>query len=406
MRFTIVSQHFYPDTFRINDIARALAARGHTVRVLTGLPDYDTGRLAPVYRMGRLRRETWQGVYIRRVPTTLRRKGSFWRLINYASFAITGWLWACFALADADAVLTFQTSPVSMGIPAQRLARRAKAPHILYCLDVWPDCVTVWGVRPGGAVYRLVRAISARVYRAADTVAVSSRPFAPYLAQVCGVDAGRITYLPQPGEGALDAAPSPYEDNGTVDFVFAGNLGDAQGADVMLDAVEALRLRAGFHLHVVGDGVALPRLRAACRGKGLDALVTFYGRRPAADMPGFYRLADAFVLTLAGGGPVGRTLPGKLQGYLAAGKPVLAAADADGAACQVIREAGAGLCSPPGDSAALAANIAAVLDDPARARAWGQSGRDYYEQEFSWDTFMARLGDCLPHTEKGVAHDV
>lgn len=402
MNFLIVSQHFFPDSFRINEIAFALRRQGHGVRVLTGLPDYDANALPAAYRWFRKRREEIQGVEVVRVPTTRRRTGAFWRLINYASFVVSGWLYACFAKKGVDVVLTYETSPVSQAIPAIRLARRNRCPHILYCLDLWPESVKVWGVRERSALYGMVWRVSRAVYRAADRVAVSSAPFVQYLHEVNDVQAARIDYLPQPCEDLFEQVAGQYEENGVVDFLFAGNVGSAQDLPCLLEAVALLRGKSGFHVHIVGAGTEWAAMCALSARMGLEERVTFYGRKPLEQMPAYYRMADAFLLTLKGGDFVGQTLPGKLQSYMSAGKPIVAAID--GAGASVLREAQCGLCGPASDSAALARNMADMVDNAVQHRAMGARALAYYQQNFRTDVFLARLGQIIQEAKGGQAH--
>ena len=398
MRLIIVSQHFFPDTFRVNDIAFALRERGHAVRVVTGLPDYDTGAVPPAYRRFRKRREAVRGVEVTRLPTARRRRGAFWRFVNYASFALEGWLYACFMRrgAPADAVISYQTSPVSQAIPANRLARRFRCPYLLYCLDLWPESMKAWGVGERSLIYRAVSRVSGRIYRSADLLAVCSQPFARYLTDTHGVKPERMRYLPQHCEELYGQSACQYEENGVMDFVFAGNLGAAQDAACILRAVALLRDVNGFHVHIVGGGSELDTLYNMSDGLGVRERVTFHGRQPLERMPEYYRLADAFLLTLAGGCFVGQTLPGKLQSYMAAGKPVAAAVD--GAAAELLAETGCGLRAPASDARGLADRMTQLMADAPRARAMGEKGRAYFERHFRREVFLDRLEELIRET--------
>ncbi|MCL2810880.1 MAG: glycosyltransferase family 4 protein [Clostridia bacterium] len=395
MRLIIVSQHFYPDSFRVNDIAFALREQGHQVRVITGLPDYDTGMVPPAYRRFQKRREMIHGVEVIRLPTTRRRTGAFWRLINYASFAVEGWLYASFMgrVGTVDAVFTYQTSPVSQALPAIRLARRYRCPHLLYCLDLWPESMKVWGLGEGSLIYRVVSRISGRIYRATDLLAVCSRPFEQYLADTHGVDPARMHYLPQHCEALFDEVAGQYEENGVFDFVFAGNVGTAQDVPCILRAVALLGDTLNFHVHIVGAGSELEAVRALTAELGLEKKVTFHGRKPLEQMPGYYRLADAFLLTLAGDSFVGQTLPGKLQSYMSAGKPVVAAVD--NAAAELLAEVGCGFCAPASDAKGLARCMAQAMVDIPQARAMGERGRTYYLKHFRREVFMEKLVELM-----------
>jgi len=407
MRLIIVSQHFYPDSFRVNDIAFALREQGHEVRVITGLPDYDAGTVPPPYRRFRKRREAVRGVEVIRLPTTRRRSGAFWRSVNYASFAVAGWLYASFMRRGGavDAVLCYQTSPVSQALPAIRLARRFRCPHLLYCLDLWPESMKVWGSDERSPVYRAVSRASGRIYRAADLLAVCSRPFERYLAEKHGVDPARMRYLPQHCEALFDEVAGQYEENGVTDFLFAGNVGTAQDVPCILRAAAILRdalgsegENAGFHVHIVGAGSELDAMRALGAELGLKEFATFHGRLPLERMPEYYRFADAFLLTLAGGSFVGQTLPGKLQSYMSAGKPVVAAVD--GAAAELLAEAGCGLCAAASDAEGLARCMAEVMADAPRARALGERARAYYLHHFRREVFLERLMELIQETRK------
>jgi len=255
----------------------------------------------------------------------------------------------------------------------------------------------VWGLDEGSAVFRAVSRFSGRIYRAADLLAVCSRPLGQYLADTHGVDPARLRYLPQHCEALFDEIAGQYEENGVTDFVFAGNVGIAQDMPCLLRAAALLRDAPGseakFHVHVVGGGSELESARALRDELGLEALVTFHGRQPLAKMPGYYRLADAFLLTLAGGSFVGQSLPGKLQSYMSAGKPVVAAVD--GAAAGLLAEAGCGLRAAVSDAEGLARRMAEAMADAPGARALGERGRAYFLRHFRREVFLERLVELM-----------
>ena len=399
MRILLVFQHFYPDNFRINDVAAALAEEGHTVRVLTGLPGYGSPRVPKEYRWVRRRRESWKGVDIVRVPTLSRRSGVFFRALNYFSFVIAGWLYARFCRFRADAVISCQTSPVLQAIPAIAHKKRTGAPLLLYCCDLWPESLKAWNVGEDSLLFRAMHRWSRRIYAKADILAVSSQPFIDYLRKVNGIPVQRLYYLPQHAEDVYADISGQYVDNGVFDLLFAGNVGAVQQVDCLIRAAALLPAELPVRLHIVGGGTERENCRRLADELCVADRVTFHGAFPLSEMERFYRLADGFLLSLRGGDFIGRTLPAKLQGYMGAGKPILASAE--GAIPDVIREADCGVCVPAGDAAALAAAICEAAAQPALYREKGGNGRRYYEEHFTRQRFMERLDALLEQMTGG-----
>ncbi len=393
MNILVVSQYFYPENFRINDVAAALAEQGHRVKVLTGLPDYASSKVPREYRFFRRRRESWNGVEIVRVPTLSRRRGMLCRALNYASFAVSGMLYARMCRFRADLVLSYQTSPVLQALPALSHKKRAGAPLLLYCCDLWPESLKAWGIGENHLLFRLMKGWSRRIYRGADRLAVTSAPFVEYLERELGLPRERMTYLPQHAEDWFSSVCCRFEDHDTVNCLFAGNIGAVQNVDCLLEAASQLPEDSRLRLQIVGDGSELPRLRRLSEEWGLQNRVTFYGARPAQDMPDFYRQADILVLTLRGGDFIGQTLPAKFQGYLGAGKPVAAAAD--GAVPLEMTAADCGICVPAGDAQGLAAALEKMAACPELYREKGRKGRRYFEEHFTLRQFMERLDELI-----------
>ena len=400
MKILIVSQYYYPDNFRINDIAAGLAAGGHQVQVLTGLPDYATSRVPKEYKWRRKRDEVIDGVCIHRVPIIARRHGAVFRFLNYLSFVVSSRLYARFAKKpDADVVFVNQTSPVFQAMPALTYKKRLGVPVILYCCDLWPESLKAGGIGESSPVFSAVKKISAKIYRSCDRVCVSSRPFIQYLASVCGVPADTMTYLPQHAEDLYSEIVGQYEDNGCIDFLFAGNIGKVQNVDCILRAVTRMDAALPFLVHIVGDGSELSNCREEAQRLGLRDKVRFHGRYPLEEMKGFYKMADCFLLTLRGGDFIGKTLPGKAQGYLSVGKPIVAAADE--AVQEMVAESGCGTAVAAGDDGALAQAMEDVVLHFDRYREMGLSGRRFYEAHYAREVFMERLtGILAAHVKK------
>lgn len=388
-----MSQYYYPDNFRINDIAAELVKEGHGVRVLTGLPDYATSRVPKEYRWPKNRKQVVAGVQVVRVPIIARRTGVLFRILNYLSFVVTSCLYALFHPTDGDVLLVSQTSPVFQAMAGILWKWRHKKPLILYCYDLWPESMKAWNVKEDSFIFRVAKGISSWIYRSCDVVAVTSRPFRQYLAEVCGVPESRLVYLPQHAEDLYGALVGDYDDNEVVDFLFAGNIGAVQHVDCILQALPLIQTYKAFCVHIVGDGTELSRCRELAAKLSLGDKIIFHGRHPLAEMKTFYRMADCFLLTLRGGDFIGMTLPGKAQGYLSAGRPIVGAID--GAGAEMIEQARCGEAVPAGDFKGLAAAMTQVIENLELYRKKGLQGRQFYEQHYTKEIFMASLNSIL-----------
>ncbi|MBR6391511.1 MAG: glycosyltransferase family 4 protein, partial [Lachnospiraceae bacterium] len=403
MKILVVTECFWPDIYAVNDIVEKLVSRGHAVTVLTGLPDYTTSLIPPEYRHGRNRHQEYKGADVYRVPTVARRHGPIWRSLSYLSFAFNGSLKARFhdfsrtAVWDDgfDVIYVWEVSPVTMAVPAITLKKKYHKPLFLYCMDIWPECVKAMNIKEGTIAYKLIHAWTKRIYRQCDHIAVSSKPFFEYMEQVNGISRDVMSYLPQFGDGSLlnidtakRVANTGAGGDGTscVDLLFIGNIGKAQCLDTLIRAMAVFKddtqqsAGAHVHLHMVGGGSDYDRIRALSAELGLDDIITFYGPVPFRESLEFYNRADACVLTLDGSTHIGDTLPGKLQTYMAAGKPVIASAN--GAAAEIISEAGCGICVPAGDSDALGQALKKYADDPAAYSDCGENARRYFRDHF------------------------
>mgnify|MGYP001721492428 FL=1 len=408
LRILVVTQCFYPDIYAVNDIVEEMVKRGHKVTVLTGLPDYTTSKIPPEYRHGKRRHEHYKGADVYRVQTIARHHGPIWRSLNYLSFVVTGSLRAWtqdFTKTEAgfDVIYVWEVSPVTMAVPAIRLAKRYRKPLFLYCMDIWPECVKAMGITESNPAFPLIHAWSRLIYNACDHIAVSSKPFFAYLEKTNRVPPSRMSYLPQYADDALLLSDFTKQPDGHVDFLFIGNIGKAQKLDCLIRAMSVFKKREDdssvahkVTLHIVGGGSDEERIRELTQRLGLTDRIRFYGPKPAAEAAQYYKKADVCVLTLDGSTQIGDTLPGKLQTYMAAGKPVIAAAN--GATKEIIEESCCGICTPAGDDRALGEALLdaaeAILKTEMTQSAQDGPSRD----DFSGKTKEGQRGDDLSGT--------
>lgn len=390
MKILVVCQYYYPEPFRISDICQALAAQGNAVTVVTGTPNYPEGKIYPGYEKGARSDEVIGGVRIHRCPLIARKSGVLFRFLNYYSFVWSSRRYLRQMEEDFDVVFVNQLSPVMMAEGALAWAKRKDRRCVLYCLDLWPESLLAGGIRPNSPVYQLFLRISRRIYRSADEILVSSRGFADYFRERLEIDEKRIRYLPQYAENLFGELPRIPEEKQTVDFLFAGNVGSGQSVETIVEAARLLQDAPNIHIHIVGGGISLEKCRALAEGL---PNITFYGRQALEQMPHYYAMADVFLVSLVKDPVLSVCLPGKVQSYLAAGKPIVGSIE--GETERVIRDAQCGICAPAEDSRALAQIIRQTADQPEKRKQYGENARRYYREHFQKEKFLADLAAVL-----------
>lgn len=399
MKILIVSQYYYPEQFQINEIAPELVKRGHDVTVLCGVPNYPKGVVYNGYatKNERLQAEAeyfrQTGVKVMHCNQIPRGHNPLQLILNYISFvhnsrAVVQKMVA-HERAKYDIVLGYQLSPITSMYAALEYKKLTGVPVVYYTLDLWPVSAQSQIHNTKNPLYRLVARMSRQLYAGADKILVTSRPFIDYLHDVNNISFDRMAYLPQhAGEEMLDM-DLRAEENGIADFMFAGNIGAGQRIDVIVAAARILGPRPDYRIHIVGDGSKRKELEAEVVAEGLQDNVVFYGNQKRADMPSFYKKADALLITLRGNNEVGNTMPGKMQMYMTTGKPVFGAIN--GAANEVINESRCGSCVRAGDAEGLAAIMKDFIGHPESYKDCGKNARAYFKNHFTLDHFMDGL---------------
>lgn len=391
MKILVVCQHYWPEPYPLRDVCEELVARGHQVDLITGVPNYPMGKIYPAYRKGNNRRQVHNGVRIHRTFTIGRRNNVLFRFLNYFSFAISSAIYACHMKETFDVVFTNQTSPVMMSGGALAYGRKHGKKVVLYAMDLWPASLTAGGIREGSLVYRVFHWISGLIYRGADRILITSEMFRDYLRREFGIDDKRIGYHPQYTELSFEKESQREKD--TVDLMFAGNVGAAQCIPTILQTAQLLKDRTQLRWHIVGDGSELAANQKLADKMELSNVI-FHGRKPQEQMPQYYAMADAMLITLTADPLISLTLPGKVQTYMAAGKPIIGAAN--GEIPRTIEKSGCGFCAPAEDAAGLAEAVKTFLEYPNKAML-GENARRYYLENFSRLRFMDNLEKELLH---------
>lgn len=400
MRLLVFSHYFWPENFRINELVAELTRRGHTVTVVTGKPNYPSGRMDPAFVADPAAFNTYEGVRVIRVPII--RRGTTLRLmLNYASYAVsaTAAVFTKLRRERFDAVLVYAPSPFTVGVPGTVYRWWRRRPVVFWVHDQWPETLKAVGAVTSERALRWVGKFVAFTFERCDLILAQSKGLIPVIRQYCA-PTKRVEYLPNwaearfEGDAAAPAPEVPPAGPDTFTVMFAGNVGVSQDLPAVIAAAAELSDLPNVRWLIVGDGRGADEAKAEVARRGLERTVIFLGRHAADRMPSFYAHADALLASLRAEPVFAMTVPGKVQSYLMAGVPVLAMLDGEGA--RVVEEAGGGFTGPAGDFAALARNVrrlAGMTD--AERRAMGARGRAYAKREFDFNTVVERIEGWL-----------
>jgi colanic acid biosynthesis glycosyl transferase WcaI len=397
----VVSQYFSPENFGVNAVVAELQEHGHSVTVLTGMPNYPSGVFVHGYGGWKVHRETWKNASIIRIPIFARGQNSRLRLaLNYLSFAINASILAPFFMKSRpDVILVYQMSPVTMALPAIVVKLLTRSKIVLWVQDIWPESLVATGAIKNRVALVTLRLVVRMIYRCSSVIAVQSRQFEKFIRPLA-MPASDIRYLPntadrlyRPVEVPLDAPERKLFRPG-FNILFAGNLGLAQNLETVLAAIALLKDRKDIQWVFIGDGRLRAWLERQIQDQGLADNVQILGSFPSEQMPVFFAIADALLITLRDERIFSLTVPSKLQTYLACGRPVLGAIS--GEAANILAEAGAGPVASPSDPKQLAEMVTAMAQLPReRLDALGKAALEYQRNEFDRDQWMDRLESWL-----------
>lgn len=377
-------------------MAVELVAQGCKVTVLTGQPNYPDGDIFPGYRALSVRREYHPaGFEVVRVPSHPRRRGRALDLVrNYMASIINMAVLGPWLLRGQqhDVVFVYATSPVLHAFSGWVMAKVQRAKLVTWVQDLWPESLQATGFIRNRWILGCVGHVVSWVYRRSDLVLGQSEAFVRTIKPLAGTTP--VLYYPNPGETLFSVKSKPDELSELVlkpgfNVVFAGNLGTVQSLDTILDAAEILLNRAEIRFVLVGSGSRLEWVREQVRVRAL-VNVELLGRHPVTAMPGLFKQSSALIVSLSASPIMDQTIPSKLQAYLAAGRPIIASMNGEGA--RVVQESGAGVACPASDGAALAQAVASLVDlSPEALAKMGEAAFRYYEQHFEPRMLSRRL---------------
>ena len=407
MKVLIVTQYFWPENFRITDLAAGLVEMGHEIDVLTGMPNYPGGKLFAGYKILSPSFEIYMGIRIFRVPLVPRRKGrNFELVVNYFSFAISGMVLGPLRCPqEYDCILVYEPSPITVGLPAIVLRVLKGVPIFFWVQDLWPESLSATGAIKSKWILDRVKTLVRFIYDRSDRILVQSEAFKPSIIAL-GTAAEKLDYFPNSAE--LLYRPVTLESSAVENkkmptgfrVMFAGNIGAAQDFPTIIRAAELLKSYNDIHFVILGSGRKLSWVEEQVDTKGLKNTFHLLGRHPVESMPRYFSCADAMLVTLRKDPIFKRTIPAKVQSYMACGKPVIAALDGEGA--RVVLVAEAGLVCPAESPEALSEKIVEMYRLPASSRdKMGASGLRYFKSNFERNLLLEKLEHMMSQIKRG-----
>lgn len=388
MKILLVSQYFWPETFRVNDLAQELVLRGNEVTVLTGKPNYPQGKIYKGYSFWGYREEYYKDIKLIRVPLIPRGKGSKLGLaLNYFSFVFFSCLYILFHKQKYDVSLTFAISPITQVYAALLHKKIFGSRAYLWVQDLWPESVAAAGKMNSGLVYRMLTQMVQSIYQKVDGICVQSEAFNQSILQK-GDYKHKISYIPNWAEDLFsndslidkEHFKSLIPDGFIV--MFAGNIGEAQDFESVLQAADRTRDNKEIKWIIVGDGRKKGFVEQQIKELNLCDTVFLLGRYPLEDMPDLFIHADAMLVSLKDQEIFSLTIPSKIQSYMAFGKPIVSMIN--GIGNEIIREAGCGDTAVAGDFESLANNVKKLSQSTRKELfAKGKAGQEYYQKFFS-----------------------
>jgi glycosyltransferase involved in cell wall biosynthesis len=401
LRLCIFTNHFYPENFKVNDIAFELSKRGYEITVITAIPDYPQGKFYDGYSLFKRRKEVINGVRVIRLPIIPRGKGKKIELIlNYISYFVSAFIFTFFHVYTDkyDEVFVHLTSPFFIGLPAVMLKRRQHIPLIFWMLDLWPESLIAWGGITNKLILKYNLKLVQYVYNNCTKILIPSEGFGESICEK-GEYKDKLIYFPNWAESILPSQDisqykklQPFADTikNKLIVLFAGNIGEAQNLDCIITVASDLNDNKNIKFVFLGEGRRKEQLIEKTDKLGLSQTVFFLGHYPLNTMPIFMEMADVLLVSLKDELISNFTIPQKVQFYMSQGKPILAMLNGDGA--NLINTACCGIVVSPNDSIVLKSAIQKLYNTPKeKLQVLGMNGKLYYEQNFRKEKRLDQL---------------
>lgn len=401
----VISQYFYPEEFRINDICTEWVNRGYEVTVITGIPNYPQGKFYKGYGLFKKRKENYKGVNIIRIPIIPRGNNAIMLSLNYLSFVVSGFFWKVFTRIKADNVFIFEVSPMTQALPGVWYAKKKNIPCYLYVTDLWPENVEIVAGITNKKILNSIGAMVDYIYKRCDRIFTSSQSFIQAIEER-GVDRKKLEFWPQYAEDYYKPVDknnikiTEIPDDGVFNIIFAGNIGYAQGLEILPDVAKILKgINIKVRFNIVGDGRFKETLKFKVEQNKVVEYFNFIDKQPATRIPDFMAISNATLISLSRSKVFSITLPAKTQSCLACGIPIIVSAD--GEIQRVIKSANAGLCSDAGDTKGLAENIKKLVEMPIeKLIKMSENAVSYYKKNFDKKTLLDSMDQWLSNIKQ------
>lgn len=388
----VVSQYFYPEPFRINDICQEWIKRGYKVTVVTGLPNYPEGKIYKGYKWGKRRKETWNGIEIIRIPLIARGKGSFRLALNYFSFVFFGFFWKIFTKIKADLVFSYEVSPMTQVLVGCWYARRRKIPHYLYVQDLWPENLEIVAGIHSKIILNPISTMVDKIYRNCDLIFATSESFVAEIQKRVFDNKTKVKYWPQYAEEFYQPTSKLIDEivkDEAFKVIFTGNIGQAQGLNILPKAAKILKeSKQDVKFIIIGDGREKNNLIEDIKTSDVEEMFILIPRKPAEEIPSYLCSCQAAFVSFMDNDLFAKTIPAKLQSYMACGMPIIASAT--GETERIIEEADCGLCAKIGDADSLVEAILELISKEDLKKL-GANAKDYCDKHFDKEMLMNEM---------------
>lgn len=394
MKILIVSQYFWPEDFRINDIAKGLKEAGHEVEILTGIPNYPSGKVVKGFFLGNKNFSELEGMRIYRTAMITRGNGNIRLALNYLTFMLVGTLRTIPLLfKEYDKIFVFQVSPITSAIPALFIAKFKKISSYIYVQDLWPETFYSIVDISNTKVRAIMQKVCNKIYNSFSNILIASEGYRKILKNN-GIIDRKIKYFPQWAEDFYSNELVVKDIDREFTVTFAGNIGKAQSVHTIVKAAGIIRKKdLPIKFNIIGDGSEFNNVKLLIKELNVDN-IKLLGRKSATEMPKYFSISDALLVTLNNDEILKVTLPAKIQSYMAAGRPIIGAISGEGN--KLIVESKSGLAGEAEDYVALAENIIRVykMNEKERSKL-GRNGKEYFKKNFTREKLLRELESII-----------
>lgn len=396
-KILVVSQYFYPEQFRINDICQTWVKKGYEVTVLTGIPNYPQGDFFDGYSYVKNRHETYKGIDIIRIPIIPRKQSSIMLGLNYLSYVISGVIWNLFNKKKFDYVFIYEVSPITQAIPAVSIAKKFKIPCYIYVMDLWPENFQIITGINNDVIVGAIDKMVDYIYKNCTKIFTASKSFKKNIEER-GIDSNKIYFWPQYAEDfyqPVQEKNSKIKQDDKINLTFAGNVGEAQGLDILpIVAEKAKSENLKVRFNIIGDGRYKSTLINKIQEKNVEDMFQFIDPVPPEEIPSLLNASEFSLITLKKDEILSMTIPAKLQSSMASGAAIFLIAN--GEAQVIVRESKAGFYNDADDINGIMKDLREIEKyDHSYIDQMKQNSRVFYEKNFDKEYLLNKMDEFI-----------